>query len=256
MPTAEQQLQQQLQQQLLHQQQAILRMQQQAQMGGSAQMQNLALGLGAQMNGMRPVTHTQTGASCYSSGQTMSNFSPSPGAPSGSADTQPVQTHPFSLSKGWFAFHSSGRQLQLIERMHCLLQSPETPLHKTPGKNLGDVIRWISHSALKGLGVPKGTSAFELLDLNLFRSEIFPQGRSSSFRKFAKDWGIVSPRDASVPPGSVRPAPPALPHHLAIHAAIHLPFTSTYALATARACPRSTQRACASSHPSQGMSRF
>jgi len=105
--------------------------------------------------------------------------------------------HPFSPTKGWFAIHSSGRQMQLLERLHCILESSHMQLVRTPGKTLGKVIRWLSPQALKAFNVPPNVHAFELLDPLTFKAEVFPQGGSSSFRKFAKDWGLVSPKEVA-----------------------------------------------------------
>ena len=59
-------------------------------------------------------------------------------AGSGTAEQQAVQ-HPFSPAKGWFAYHSNGRQVQLLERLHVLLETPDMPLQKTAGKKMSDV---------------------------------------------------------------------------------------------------------------------
>ena len=93
--------------------------------------------------------------------------------------------------------------LQLLERLHCILECAHLPLQRTPGKTLGSVIRWLPNHQLKANRVPSGLAGFELIDPVLFKQEVFPQGGSSSFRKFAKDWGLLSPMELAIKEGMV-----------------------------------------------------
>jgi hypothetical protein len=70
-------------------------------------------------------------------------------------------------------------------------------LRKSPSRTLSETIRWLSPEAAARCGVPDGQHAFEIVTVELFESEVYPQYASGSFNKTAGKWCLVSPAGGS-----------------------------------------------------------
>lgn len=100
---------------------------------------------------------------------------------------------PFTAGKGWFAKQARGFEIHFLERIFLMLSFGNLRLRKTPSRTLSDTIRWLTPEAAARCGVPDGLWAFEIVTVELFEREVYPQYASGSFNKTAGKWCLRSP---------------------------------------------------------------
>lgn len=144
---------------------------------------------------------------------------------------------PFIPGKGWFAKTRRGNEIRFLERLFLMLSFGHLPLRKFPARRLSDTIRcmprrapgqarlashpsreglialprgltrrWLSPEAALRAGVPRGIFAFEIVTVELFESEVYPQYASGSFNKTAGKWCLVSPAAAGSAEDGLQPS--------------------------------------------------
>lgn len=111
---------------------------------------------------------------------------------------------PYSSGKGWFAKNPRGAEIHFLERIFLMLSFGSLRLRKTPSRTVRETIRWLSPEAAARCLVPEGVAAFEIVNVELFEREMYPQYASGSFNKTAGKWCLVSPSGALTAASSVR----------------------------------------------------
>jgi hypothetical protein len=103
---------------------------------------------------------------------------------------------PFKDGKGYFGKDRRGKKVPFLERLFLILAFPNLELPGQPSRTLGEAIRWKQDDQLAPFGLPTGTAAFEILDVDLFEAYVYPQYKTGSFNKTLREYGLYSTTSA------------------------------------------------------------